>query len=144
MILGNPDVQNRASVNVSLLEQWQSEKLIIWKGKKKNVLPYLQKSKIAVLPSYREGFPKSLIEACASGCAIVTTNVTGCREVVKKNKNAFLVKPKDHKILAENLEKLILNKKLRRYFSKNSRNLANKKYDIKKFVKVNMKEYERI
>ncbi len=128
----------------SKIQLFKNTKQIKFLGYKEKMNELFNKSSIVCLPSYREGFPKSLIEACASGCAIVTTNVTGCREVVKKNKNAFLVKPKDHKILAENLEKLILNKKLRRYFSKNSRNLANKKYDIKKFVKVNIKEYERI
>lgn len=97
---------------------------------------------IACLPSYREGFPKSLIEACASGCAIITTNVPGCRDSVKKNKNAFLVPPRNIAILKKKLEKLINNKSLRIKFSKYSRKIAKKNYQLKIFINKNIKEYQ--
>lgn len=128
----------------SKIQLFKNTKQIKFLGYMEEMHKLFNKSSIVCLPSYREGFPKSLIEASASGCAIVTTNVPGCRQAVNKNKNAFLVKPKNYEMLAQNLEKLILNKKLRKYFSKNSRTLANKKYDIKKFVKSNIKEYQRI
>ena len=64
---------------------------MIWPAK----LILFNKCSIVCLPSYREGFPKSLIEASSSGCAIITTNVTGCRDVIKKNYNGLLSKPRN-------------------------------------------------
>ena len=142
LIAGTRDYKkNNTGSKILLLKNREKIKFL---GHVEKMYKLFNKTSIVCLPSYREGFPKSLIEACASGCAIVTTNVPGCREAVKKNKNAFLVEPKDHVNLTENLKKLILNKKKRKYFSKNSRNLANKEYDIGKFINANIKEYQRI
>ena len=129
----------------------KNRKKIIFKNKKKiKFLGYVEKmqelfnkASIVCLPSYREGFPKSLIEASSSGCAIVTTNVPGCREAVKKNKNALLIKPKDYKVLYKNLEKLILDKKLKKNLVI-IQEFCKKKYDVKKFVRSNIKEYKEI
>ena len=100
------------------------------------------KSSIVCLPSYREGFPKSLIEASASGCAIVTSNVPGCRDAIKKNFNGYLCLPKNVISLSSKLDKLMKNKQLRENFSKNSRKLAEKKFDQKIFIKKNILNYE--
>jgi|TARA_B110000483_G_scaffold236651_1_gene310104 glycosyltransferase involved in cell wall biosynthesis len=99
-------------------------------------------SSIVCLPSYREGFPKSLIEASASGCAIVTSNVPGCRDVIKNNFNGYLCLPKNVVSLCDKLDKLINDKKLRESFCKNSRKLAEKKFDIKIFIKKNILNYD--
>ncbi len=140
LILGNPDKQNRASVKVSLLEQWQNEKLIIWKGKKKNVLPYIQRSKIAVLPSYREGLPKNLLEAASCELPIITTDVVGCREVCRNNFNGQLVPVQNYIYLSKAIEKILNNPKLLNFYGKNGRKLVIEKFStkiiIKKFLKV--------
>ena len=140
MILGNPDKQNRASVKVSMLEQWQSEKLIIWKGEKKNVLPYLQKSKIAVLPSYREGLPKNLLEAASCELPIITTDVVGCKEICHNNFNGQLVPVQNYTHLSKAIEKILNNPKLLNFYGKNGRKLAIEKFStkiiIKKFLEV--------
>ena len=140
LILGNPDKQNRASVKVSMLEQWQSEKLIIWKGEKKNVLPYLQKSKIAVLPSYREGLPKNLLEAASCELPIITTDVVGCKEICRNNFNGQLVPAQDYIHLSKAIEKILNNPKLSSFYGKNGRKLAIEKFStkiiIKKFLEV--------
>ena len=111
-------------------------------GYKKNISNFFNKSSIVCLPSYREGFPKSLIEASSSGCAIVTTNVPGCREAVKNKVNGFLCKVKNANSLRKKIEQIIVNKKLRIKFSKNSRKIAIKNYDIKRFIETNIKEYK--
>ncbi len=140
LILGNPDKQNRASVKVSLLEQWQNEKLIIWKGKKKNVLPYIQRSKIAVLPSYREGLPKNLLEAASCELPIITTDVVGCREICRNNFNGQLVPVQNYIYLSKAIEKILNNPKLLNFYGKNGRKLVIEKFStkiiIKKFLKV--------
>ena len=140
MILGNPDIQNRTSVKVNLLKQWQSEKLIIWKGKKRNVLPYLQKSKIAVLPSYREGLPKNLLEAASCELPIITTDVVGCKEICRNNFNGQLVPAQNYIHLSKAIEKILNNPKLSNFYGKNGRKLVIEKFStkiiIKKFLEV--------
>ena len=69
-------------------------------------------SKISILPSYREGLPKGLLEAASCKLPIISTNVPGCREICKNNFNGFLVPPKNPKLLAKSIEKLIFNKNL--------------------------------
>ena len=78
-------------------------------------------SDIVVLPSYREGLPKSLIEACAVGRPIVTTNVPGCRECVVEGTNGWLVPAKDSQALADVLKILIDDGTMRHEFGIQSR-----------------------
>ena len=119
----------------SLFIKKDNQKNIKFLGFKKKIYKLFNQSSIVCLPSYREGFPKSLIEGSASGCAIVTTDVVGCRDAIIDNYNGFLCKPKNVKSLVMKLDILIKNKKIREKFSKNSRKLALSKYDIKIFVK---------
>ena len=122
LILGNPDPKNFSSISIEKLNKWSNSNIIIWKSRVVNVLPYLQKSRIAILPSYREGLPRSLLEAASCELPIISTNVPGCREICLDNFNGFLVKPKDSKSLAKAIEKLAFNKKLIENFGKNGRN----------------------
>ena len=90
----------------------------------------MNSSKIVCLPSYREGMPKSLNEAAASGCAIITTDVPGCRDSIINNHNGYLCEVKNYKNLAEKLEKLLLNNDLLEKFSENSRKFAEENFNI--------------
>ena len=110
LILGNPDEKNRSSITIDQLNFWVKEKFIIWKPKVSNVIPFLQKSKISILPSYREGLPKGLLEAASCKLPIISTNVPGCREICINNFNGFLVEPRDAISLAKSIEKLALIK----------------------------------
>ena len=85
LILGDPDDKNRSTVTQNQLDLWVKENLIIWKSKVKNVIPFLQKSKISILPSYREGLPKGLLEAASCKLPLISTDVPGCREICKNN-----------------------------------------------------------
>ena len=133
--------KNYKNINLS---KFHNNKNIKFLGYKKNMHNLFNKSSIVCLPSYREGFPKSLIEASSSGCAIVTTDVPGCRDVVKKNINGFLCKSKNSNRFKKCLEKLISNKELRLKFSKNSRKIALKNFDISKFINMNLKFYQNL
>jgi len=99
-------------------------------------------SNIVVLPSYREGLPKVLIEAAACGRAIVTTDVPGCRDAIEPGNTGLLCKVKDSKSLSDAIEKLILDKDLRNKMGKNGRKLAEKEFDINKVVEKHFKIYE--
>lgn len=117
---------------------------IEWIGHQNQMKPIYQKSDIVVLPSYREGLPKSLIEACAIGRPIVTTDVTGCRECVENEVNGFLVKVKDSESLAEGILKLVENSELREKFGKASRELAERDFSIEKVVQQHFDIYRKL
>jgi glycosyltransferase involved in cell wall biosynthesis len=110
-------------------------------GYHKKIYKLFNESSIVCLPSYREGFPKSLIEASGSGCAIVTTNVPGCRDAIINNFNGYLCKPRDIVSLSNKLDIIISDKKIRNTFEKNSRKLALNKYSLGIFVQKNLKNY---
>ena len=128
LILGDPDDKNRSSVTLNQLDLWVKENLIIWKSKVKNVIPFLQKSKISILPSYREGLPKGLLEAASCKLPLISTNVPGCREICKNNFNGFLVRPKDSESLAKSIERLIFDERLMKKFGANSRKLVQQRF----------------
>ena len=113
-------------------------------GHKNNILKYINEASIVCLPSYREGMPKVLLEASVLGKPIVTSDIPGCREIVKLCKNGVLVKPKSTKSLSNALEKLIKNKKLRAKLKKNSLKISKRYFGVKKVVDIHLKCYEQL
>ena len=93
---------------------------------------------------YREGLPKSVIEAEAIGRPVVTTDSVGCRDTVIDGKNGFMVPIKDSDALAAALKKLIDNPELRQTMGKNAREFAVSKFDINDVVKVHLDVYKAI
>ncbi len=112
-LYGDIDFKNPTSFTAQQMLAWQNQGLINWKGPVQNSLQAYQNCHIAVLPSYREGLPKTLLEAASCVRPIVTTDTAGCREVVEDGTNGFLVPIKDGLSLANALEKLIQNVNLR-------------------------------
>jgi glycosyltransferase involved in cell wall biosynthesis len=141
-LYGDPDPENPKSIDVNQLEQWEKEGLCYWKGHVKNIAKIYQGSDIALLPSYREGLPKSLIEAAACGLPIITTDVPGCREVVEEGVNGYLVPLKDHEIMAERLEQLITSEMLRTKLGNKSRQKAEQEFSKSIIVKETFKVYQ--
>jgi glycosyltransferase involved in cell wall biosynthesis len=94
----------------------------------------VKNSSIVVLPSYREGLPKSLCEAAACGRPVITTNVPGCRDAIIPNKTGFLVELRNKNQLLEKIKILINNPKLAEVMSINARKLAENKFDKNKIV----------
>ncbi len=142
ILVGALDYQSPSAINEKLFKKLLNEKNVEWAGYKKDIFNYLNKASIFCLPSYREGMSKSLIEAAMSGLPIVTTNVPGCRDVVKKNITGILVEPKNHIILSQGIEKLILNPKLRYLQSKRARIFAKNKFSLFNVVNETMKIYK--
>ena len=112
-LVGRKDDGNPSSISYEQLSQWQKEGYVEWWGWQEDIATVFSISDIVCLPSYREGLPKTLIEAAACARPIVTTNVPGCREVVEDGVTGFLVSPKDPKSLAYALEKLIRSPEMR-------------------------------
>jgi glycosyltransferase involved in cell wall biosynthesis len=121
VLAGAPDPGNPSSVSEELLQQWQQSGQIEWWGWRDDMLHVFQSAHIVCLPSYREGIPKTLIEAAACGRAIVTTDVPGCREVVLDGENGLLVPPRNAAALANALRQLIEDPDLRREMGANGR-----------------------
>lgn len=124
ILVGAPDYSNPAAIPEKQLHKWVKAGYVKWLNFQKDISILLSNCDIACLPSYREGLPKFLIEACASGLPIVTTNVPGCRDLVIDKKNGFLVSPGEFRHLAHALEKLIQDKDLRLHMGKINRKLA--------------------
>jgi len=116
ILYGTPDLQNPATISEAQLKAWNNEGVIEWRGFCHAVSNAYAESHIAVLPSYREGLPKSLLEAACCGRPIVTTDVPGCRSIVTNEVNGLLVKPQDSQSLFEALKRLINDPALREKF----------------------------
>ena len=99
-------------------------------GRLGDVRPAIAESSVYVLPSYREGTPRSTLEAMAMGRAVVTTDAPGCRETVVEGVNGFLVPPRDAVALAAAMEKFILDPGLAARMGAESRRIAEEKYDV--------------
>ncbi len=124
LLVGTPDPENPTSVSETDLRTWATEPGVEWRGAVADVRQIWAEAHIAVLPSRREGLPKSLLEAAACGRALVATDVPGCREIARAGENALLVPPDDPTALAAALETLTLNAPLRARFARASRDLV--------------------
>lgn len=128
-LIGNLDLNNPSSITKIELAQWKKLNIIKILEHKKEINKYILKSDVIVFPSYGEGLPSALLEASYFGKAIITTNVNGCREMVKNKYNGFLIKPRSTIMLKNRIEYLINNRILINKFGLNSKKLFNKKFN---------------
>ncbi|MEJ6807368.1 MAG: glycosyltransferase, partial [Saprospiraceae bacterium] len=105
-LVGGIDQGNPASIGEDVIRKYESEN-ICFVGHQSNVKNYIEISDAVVLPSYREGLPRVLLEAMSMSKPIIATNVAGCREVVRHNGNGYLVEPQNPKSLEEAIVKLV-------------------------------------
>ncbi len=125
---------NPSAISLQKLKNWEREGLISYLGYKSNVFELYEGISIVCLPSWREGFPKVLMEAAAFGIPVITTDIPGCRDAVIKNKTGLLVPVGDHLKLAGAIKKLITNKDLRKKLGENNRKHAVKNFDFNKIL----------
>ena len=143
-IIGPIDYSKDSSLKLSEISRLQKDTGVNFLGFKKNVLPYLKKTSIVCLPSYREGLSKVLLEAAAMGIPVVTTNTVGCKDAIIPNKTGLLCNVGDSKSLIKKLIFLIKKKRLRRIMGINGYKLAKKKYNINLTIKKNLAVYEEL
>ena len=141
LIAGAADYDNPSSLSYNLIKYYQKEGIINWSGYVSDMDKMYENSSIVCLPSYREGFPKCLIEAANFGIPTVTTDVPGCRDAIIPNKTGLLVEPKNYLSLANGLKKLIKDEKLRKSFGENGYFLAKEKFDINHVIVKTLKLY---
>jgi glycosyltransferase involved in cell wall biosynthesis len=130
LMAGESGYNNRTSISNKELDEWLKNDQIKYLGKKDNMIAVFADCDVMVLPSYREGLSKSLIEAAAMNLPIITTNVPGCREVVEEGKNGYLCQEKNVDNLYRIMKKMtLLSEEERIKMGKYSRQKAEKEFD---------------
>jgi glycosyltransferase involved in cell wall biosynthesis len=107
-LLGQIDHQNRSAIGEAELQQWVGEGVIKYLGATKDVRPFIRESAAVVLPSYREGLPRTLLEAAAMGRPLIGTDAPGCRQVVRDGVTGYLCEPRNADSLAVTMERFAL------------------------------------
>jgi glycosyltransferase involved in cell wall biosynthesis len=131
VLVGVPDEGNPTSVPSTQLESWHGSGVVEWWGSREDMPAVFAGSHLVCLPSaYGEGIPKVLIEAAACGRAVVTTDIPGCREIVRHGVNGLLVRPHDVEALADALAALIGDTETRRAMGAAGRKIAEAEYGL--------------
>jgi glycosyltransferase involved in cell wall biosynthesis len=107
-LLGFLDAKNSTAITSEEMQLWVNEGIVNYLGVSDSVLDFLRLADCVVLPSYREGTPRSLLEAASVGKPIITTDAVGCREVVDDGINGFLCAPRSTDDLMDKMEKMLL------------------------------------
>jgi glycosyltransferase involved in cell wall biosynthesis len=106
-LVGVPDPYNPQSVTADELKGWASEQIVEWWGHTEDMPGVMARASIVVLPSYREGVPKALLEAAAAGRPMIASDVPGCREIVRHGETGLLVPVRDATALADAIGTLV-------------------------------------
>ena len=141
LLAGDPDPGNPAAVPEATVRGWVEKGLLQWLGHVDDMPALLRSVDIVALPSYREGLPKGLIEAAASGCALIATDVPGCREVVEHEVDGLRVPVKDDVALADAIERLVREPALRARLGAAARDKALARFDERIVVAETMAVY---
>ncbi len=129
VLVGAPDLGNPNTITEAELRGWEAEGVVTWLGPRRDIAALLRGAHIAVQPStYREGLPKSALEAMASGKPLVATDIPGCREAVVDGQTGFLIPPRDTLALAEAMKRLIVDPALRARFGAAARRRAEENF----------------
>lgn len=106
-LLGFLNVDNPSAITEKQMNEWVEEGIVNYLGFTKDVVPYIEKTTVSVLPSYREGLGMVLVEAASMGRILIASNCVGCKETIDEGVNGFLVPVKDAKALADAMRKVI-------------------------------------
>ena len=144
LLVGDPDPENPATLTVSELDMIREEGSIELLGYRRDISELFRNSNIVVLPSYREGLPRVLVEAAAAGRAVVTTDVPGCRDAIEPGVTGLLAPVRDYEALADVILRLIEDADLRQSMGRAGRRLAEKEFSIEKIVSAHLDIYKML
>lgn len=142
--VGSYKSDNPTNIDLDFLKKIEKGNIVSFYNYTSNINKFFKKCKIVCLPTYREGTPKALIDACAMKLPIVTTRIPGCQLVVKNAFNGYKVPVKNVDLLINRLEMLMKSKSLREKFSKNSFYIAKRYFDIKDIINKHSKVYQKV
>ncbi|MEN5065748.1 glycosyltransferase family 4 protein [Achromobacter aegrifaciens] len=143
-LVGGVDAGNPASATQDDVDAWQQEGCVRALGERSDVAALYAASHIAVLPSYREGLPKSLIEAAACARAVVTTDVPGCRDAIEPGETGLLVPVRDAQALADAIARLAEDPALRQSMGAAGRALAEREFNIDRVARIHVEIYDAL
>lgn len=141
ILVGGPDAANPTSIPIAKIEQAAAAGIVDWLGERRDIPDILATATIFCLPSYREGLPKSLIEAAAAGLPLVTTDTSGCREVVTDGVNGLLVPVGDAPALAAAIRRLLGDPALCDRLGRAARADAEARFDIRRIIAAQLALY---
>jgi glycosyltransferase involved in cell wall biosynthesis len=144
LIAGTPDPANPASITDAEVKSWATEPGIRWLGYVDDIGALWERAHVAVLPSRREGLPKSLLEAAACGRPMVATDVPGCREIVRHDETGLLVPVDDPAALAAAIQRLISSLELRVRYGAAARRLVVEKFAAEVIGNLTVDLYRRL
>jgi glycosyltransferase involved in cell wall biosynthesis len=137
-------MQNPSTLDEAILREWHRDATPEWLGHVEDMPSLYASASIVCLPSYREGMPRTLLEAAASGCAIVTTDIAGCREAILPGTSGDLVPPRDGPALAEAIQSLIDDPDRRERYGRAGRELALARHGINDVVDRTLAIYDEL
>jgi glycosyltransferase involved in cell wall biosynthesis len=138
-LLGPIGVANRTAISKIEVSKWVDEGIVEYLGHTDDIRPFVEQAHCIVLPSYREGMPRALIEAAAMGRPLIATRVAGCREVVRHEVNGYLCAPREALDLTRKLREFMkLSHMCRQKMGDASRDIA-KHFDVKKVIESYLK-----
>ena len=144
-IIGKLDKNDKSSINKDLLNKYLQNDNIKYFGFVEDSKKYYENSSCVILPSYREGLSKSLLEAASMSRPIITTNVPGCKDVVINSKNGFLVKKSNVDSLVEAINIFInISYKSKILMGNNARKIAKNKFDIELVISKYLKRIKEM
>lgn len=141
ILVGDFDQNNPSSISEKELESLNKNQVVKVVGFFEDLRPLLYSCNLFVLPSYREGLPKVLLEAAAIGRAVITTNVPGCRDAIIPNQTGLIVEPKNSEALAISIFHLMTDEKKRLKFGSSGRKLVEAKFKSETVSKLHMQLY---
>jgi glycosyltransferase involved in cell wall biosynthesis len=144
VLAGAAGYNNPSAISLAQLQAWQTEGFVEWLGHVDNMVPLYREAAIVCLPSYREGMPKALLEAAAAGCAVVTTDVTGCREAVEPGVTGDLVPVRNTDVLADVLLSLVKDKQRRQAYGASGQVRARALFSITSVVSQTNEIYQEL
>lgn len=134
VLVGDVDAGNPTSLSREQIQVWVSEGVIEWWGHRSDMAEVLAQAHLIVLPSYREGLPKALIEAAACGRAVVTTDVPGCRDAIDPGRTGLLVEVRNAEALAQAIRSLLDDPLRLSTMGEAGRHWAEKVFDVREVV----------
>lgn len=143
-LIGSADPGNLTSVTPEELQQWESEGVVELLGFRSDIAQQYAAANVVCLPSYREGLPKSLVEAAACGRAVVTTDVPGCRDAIIPGETGLLAQVRDPVSLADAIQKLVKDPELRKRMGVAGRALAENEFAIDRIVNQHLAIYREV
>ena len=141
VLVGDTDPDNPAGVPDQQLHDWQTEGVVECWGWQENMSLVYECANIVCLPSYREGLPRTLVEAAACGRSLVAADVPGCREIVHNAENGLLVPVRDVQALAAAVKTLVLIPGMRQEMGIRGRAMVEKSFSVEKVVSETLQVY---